>query len=141
MWPALRRGDLVVLPAVQPPGERAVFAGHRPVLRCVKCPATDPVVFALLARSPTSLFTGVRGFSADELARRAVAEHRAWRAGGGDDASGLLSAVRAGLFAAGLQDGSAELLLDEAAVLDRLGIARGDDEVLAASADQLLGPE
>ncbi len=138
VWRALRRGPLVVLPAVQLAPGLVLFARFRSVMRSVKCPATDPVVLALLDGSSTAAFRELPGFSARETARRAVAEHRAWRAAGGDDEAGLLSAARAGLFAAALEAGAPELLLDEAAVRARVGIEPGDRQGLEAAADRLI---
>jgi hypothetical protein len=51
-----------------------------------------------------------------------------------------VSAARAGLFAAALEGGAPELLLDEAAVLSRLEIEPGDRDRLGAAADRLIGP-
>ena len=140
VWRALRRGPLVVLPAIQPPSPGLPFARFRSVMRSVKCPVTDPVVIALLDARSTAAFSELPGFSARDTARRAVTEHRAWRAAGGSDDAGLLSAARAGLFAATLEAGAPELLLDEAAVLGRLEISPGDRERLAAAADRLIAP-
>lgn len=129
----------MVLPSLEPPGSRVQFVRTRPVLRSAKCSAADPVPFALLAGESEARFSELRGFSAAEAARRAVAEHRAWLGGGGSGRDGLLSAARAGLFARSLADGQPELALDEPSVLERLGIARGDQAGLAAAAGGLVG--
>ena len=76
-YPALVSGDLMVLPAAPFPRSR---------LRSVQCPLTDPVSFALARGSGTASFPNACGWSAQDTARRAVAEHAAWigaPAGGG----------------------------------------------------------
>lgn len=67
--PAIVLEDLLVLPAA----ESALTK-----LRAVQCGLTDPVSLALCRGQATALFPEVRGWSAIDWARRAVAEHRAW---------------------------------------------------------------
>ena len=69
--PAVRAGGLMLFAA----GIRA-----RTRLRAVKTAATDPVSFALLAGSDDAMFPNVSGWSAQDTAARALAEHRAWLA-------------------------------------------------------------
>ena len=138
-WPVLRAGSLAVLPAVERPGSRVPFVRFRAVMRSAKCQVADPVLFALLAGESGARFHQLRGFSAAETAGRAVAEHRAWLERGAGDRDGLLSAARAGLFARSLAEGEPELVLDEASVLERLGVAPDDQAGLAAAAGSLVG--
>jgi hypothetical protein len=74
-YDALHAGDLLVLPTA------AIW--HRGLLRAVQCPLTDPVSFALVKSDDRARFPRVAGWSVDDLARRSVAEHRAWLHGGG----------------------------------------------------------
>lgn len=139
-WPVLRAASFAALPAVDPPGLHVPFVRFRSVMRSLKCAVTDPAPFALLDGRAEAAFPGLRGFSARSTARRAVAEHRAWRERGEDGTGGLLSAARAGLFAASLDTDRPELSLDAGAVLARLGLEDGDSAGLAAAADRLLAP-
>jgi hypothetical protein len=68
--PALRQGNVLVLPTPEP------WMWGR--LRCVQCPLTDPVTFALLEGSREARFPELSGWSAFDWARRAVAEHASW---------------------------------------------------------------
>lgn len=70
-YPALRTDGLMVFPAAP---------WWRTRLRAVQCPVTDPVSFALADGNRAARFPGVRGWSAEDVACRAVAEHRAWLA-------------------------------------------------------------
>ena len=122
-YPALRAGDLLVLASHRYP---------RSALRGVQCPVTDPVSFALLAGQEMAAFPEVRGWSARDCARRAVAEHRVWlesAAGPGEGAgqtlARLLTAVRAGLFLESIEAGAPELPLTVAAAAERLGRTAG----------------
>ena len=123
-YPALRAGDLLVLASHRYP---------RSALRGVQCPVTDPVSFALLAGQEMAAFPEVRGWSARDCARRAVAEHRVWlesAAGPGEGAgqtlARLLTAVRAGLFLESIGGGRPlELPLTVAAAAERLGRTAG----------------
>jgi hypothetical protein len=53
-------------------------SSEKGMLRSVQCEATDPVSFALAGGSAFARFPELRGWSAADCARRAVAEHRAW---------------------------------------------------------------
>ena len=76
---------------------------ERPLPRNVACAASDPVSFALLGGRVTALFPNAPGWSIEDTARRAVAEHRARLvriSRSGDDLSTLvvlLTAARAAL--------------------------------------------
>ena len=108
----------------------AKMLGHR----TVQCAATDPVSFALADERMVAAFPNVAGWSAQDWARRAVAEHRAWlqsRRGIPDTGPGerdsvltqlgrLLTASRAALFQESLASGEPELALSLAAVAERL---------------------
>ena len=137
-WPALQAGSIAVLPALEPPGSRVSFARFRPVMRSLKCAATDPVPLALFDGRAEAAFPELPGFSARHTAGRAVAEHRAWRTHEEQGVDGLLSAARAGLFAASVEEGRPELLLDAESVLARLELEPGDRAGIAAAADGLL---
>ncbi len=122
-YPALRGSGLIAMPAVD------LFRSR---LRAVQCPSTDPVSFALLGGNSVASFPEVRGWSAADSARRAVAEHRARlqagesaggdgpRFGNGDALAMLLTAARAGLFAESLRDGGPELALTATETARRL---------------------
>jgi hypothetical protein len=103
-YPALVAGDLMVLPAAPLPRSR---------LRSLQCPLTDPVSFALVRGAGTASFPDVRGWSAQDAARRAVAEHAAWIGAAGRDqpVETLLVAARAALFSESLDEGRPELAL------------------------------
>jgi hypothetical protein len=113
-YPALRHDALLVFPA-QP--------HRRTLLRAVQSPLTDPISFAVLDGSRVARFSRAAGWSIEETASRAVAEHRAWlRAGGGTGATSgetlglLFAAARAGLLLESLESPEAELALTVAAV-------------------------
>jgi hypothetical protein len=96
-----------------------VAARSRSRLRAVQCAASDPVSFALAGGEPVARFPNVRGWSAEDTASRAVAEHWARldadrRAspmpdGGGDALAHLLTAARAALFLETVMDGEPQL--------------------------------
>jgi hypothetical protein len=115
-YPALRTGGLLVLPA----GSRV-----RSRLRAVQCSATDPVSFALLEGERVARFPRVRGWSAQDTARRAVAEHRARIetriSDDGDELGMLITAARAALFAESLTADAPEIQLTATATLRELG--------------------
>ena len=87
-------------------------------LRGIECRTTDPVSFALLEQKLTASFPNLPGWRAMDVARRAVAEHRAWldprtippSAGAGRCLGMLLSAARATTFLGSL-DREPELAL------------------------------
>lgn len=119
---ALRRDPVLVLPTPDTYGEA--------MLRAVHCPVSDPVTHALLAGQRTAAFPELRGWSARDVARRAVAEHGAWlchparppRRFLWTDAplqvavlGRLLTAARAALFKSSLEQGQPALALTVAA--------------------------
>jgi predicted nucleotidyltransferase len=114
-YPALRSDGLMILPG---------GPWWRTQLRAIQCRSTDPVSFSLAAGAETAVFPNVRGWSAQDVARRAVAEHRAWLAGepnslgasGESQARGrtlgmLMTAARAGLFLQSIEERAPELSL------------------------------
>ena len=122
-YPALRDAGLLVLPAQ---------IHRRTLLRAVQCPLTDPISFAVLDGAPVARFSRAPGWSIQDTARRAVAEHRAWLGAGGgtgeasEEALGLLfTAARAGLLLQSLGSAEPELALTVAAVAERLGAGGG----------------
>lgn len=134
---ALRDGELLVLPARPIPRSR---------LRAVKSRTTDPVSFALLDGAEIARFPRVRGWSAADLAERAVAEHGAWLSTrrvpprpwmppppASQPLALLLSAARAKLFADSVARGVPELIVDPHELGRRLGPA-GEDAVAAYEA-------
>jgi hypothetical protein len=143
---ALRSGPLLVFPTTQ--------LWHRGLLRSIQCPVTDPVSFALLDGRDRALFPRVAGWSAPDLARRAVAELRAWLHTGSPrhrstrlwlepppspeepsarTVSMLLSCARAALFLESLEDGEPALQTTAAAIAAALG-RRGDEALATAYA-------
>jgi hypothetical protein len=106
-YPALRAGQLLLF---------ASNIAWRTRLRAVQSPASDPVSFALAEGSAVASFPNVRGWSAGDTARRAVAEHGAWLRAADADNDGralarLLTAARAGLFLESVVAGEPELPL------------------------------
>jgi hypothetical protein len=114
-YPALRAEGLMIMPGLP---------WLRTRLRAIQCQATDPVSFALLEGERVAMFPAVRGWSAEDTARRAVAEHEAWlaaepgarRGDGGPEIDGpalgtLLTAARAGLFLHSIREGEPQLAL------------------------------
>lgn len=140
---ALSTGELLVLPATNRDNR----------LRAVQCAVTDPVSFALLAGSDRAVFPNVEGWSAEDWARRAVAEHRAWLGANRQDAEltvrewayregrrapvrlrelgRLFTAARAAVFA----DGLARLPLTAHATAACLGIEDVHAEYAAARSE------
>jgi hypothetical protein len=119
-YPALRAGGLLVLASHRYP---------RSALRGVQCAVTDPVSFALLADDAIATFPEVRGWSARDWGRRAVAEHRVWLESGnsfdeepGQTLARLLTAARAGVFLESIEAGTPELPLTVVAAAERLGL-------------------
>jgi hypothetical protein len=132
IYPALRAGGLLVLPAA---------VRWRSRMRAVQCAATDPVSFAQLAGETVARFPDVAGWSARDTARRAVAEQRAALTAAGDDdpgraLGGLLTAARAALFAEHLDAGEPALAVTASETARRLA-ARSTSA--AAVADDALG--
>ncbi len=135
----LRGPGMLVLPA-RGRAERPLSLA---ALRGIEFAGSDPVTFALEAGLVVAHFPEVRGWSALDSARRAVAEHRGWleKAAMLDDASAiviekLFTAARAAVFLRSLSAGEAMLPLTAAAVARVLGDSRRDsvvaDEALAA---------
>ena len=133
-WSTLRHGPLLVRPTL------AVWDRGR--LRTAELPSSDPVSFALLNGDSVARFPLVRGWSALDRARRAVAEHRGWLfdsvehgesrpqwVGGRPSAtwdtpatrSLLLSAARAALFLESLEAGEPLLPLDHETTVEAWG--------------------
>jgi hypothetical protein len=128
-YPTLTTGELQLRP---------VETGGRRRLRTVQCPATDPVSFALADGATGARFPNVAGFSLQDTAARAVAEHSAWLATtsvrSGIEALGpVITAARAGLLWETVEAGEPELQLTADATLAALG-ARGADFAGAADA-------
>jgi hypothetical protein len=115
---------------------RPARMGGRLRLRTIQCAATDPASFALAAGESVARFPKVPGFSLEDTASRAVAEHAAWLAAGErdlEDLGRLITAARAGLLWESIEAGDPELQLTMEATLDALG-ARGDDAAGVAEA-------
>jgi hypothetical protein len=112
-------------------------------LRAVQCPLTDPVSFALLRGEDSAAFPNVPGWSAQDSARRAVAEHLGWlrtRRGGSEPMAKrlgrLFAAARAAHFLESFRDGAPELAVTAAATADRTGRA---PNVSGSLAEEALG--
>jgi hypothetical protein len=138
-YDALRRDELLVFPTAS--------IWQRGLLRAVQCPLTDPVSFAVADGRSRASFPRVRGWSVEDLARRAVAEHRAWLRGESAHRSvrlwldqppargersahalaTLLSAARAALLLETVQQGEPALALTAAGIAQLLA-ERGDEE-------------
>ena len=124
--PALQSDEIIVFPA-------ATWARTR--LRAVQSRVTDPVSFALAAGAGSARFPNVGGWSAEDSARRAVAEHRARLqanagTGSGPDGAGdalgvLLTAARAALFLESIEEDAPLLCLTVSETARRLA-ARSD---------------
>jgi hypothetical protein len=106
----------------------------RGVLRAVQCPATDPVSFALADGSNHARFPRLPGLSAEDAARRAVAEHAAWldrQPRGGVRTlralGSLLTAARAAIFLETVLERRGELPLTMAATARMLGDREGGE--------------
>lgn len=115
-YPALHAGGVMLFASAIP---------WRTRLRAVQCPASDPVSFALAEGSPVARFPNVRGWSAGDTARRAVAEHAAWLRAADADNDGralarLLTAARAALFLESVVAGEPELPLTVTETAGRL---------------------
>jgi hypothetical protein len=157
----LRRGSLVILPTFD------VWWSGR--LRVLQCGASDPVSTALLDGRAHAAFTEIRGWSASDWARRAVAEHHAWLLAGPNQTPSphawigarppsfstspatlglLLSAARSALLLESIEEGSPELPLtftDLSATLAARDPEIGADaaeacEVLGNRHDELRAP-
>jgi len=110
--PALPWGPLLVMPSL----DRATRPLPRGMLRSIQCEASDPVSHGLASGASTARFPRVPGWSAHDVARRAVAEQRAHlaEASRGDSAghlAALLGATRAALFLESIELGEPRLPL------------------------------
>lgn len=110
---ALRAGELMILPT-------RTFRGGW--LRTLKCSVSDPVSFALAGGERVAAFPRVSGWSAEDLARRAVAEHRGRLQAGVDlSLATLWRAARAALLLQSLEEGDPELPLTASETARQLG--------------------
>lgn len=134
--PTLRRGGLLVQPT------REIH--QRGLLRAAQCRASDPISFALLDGAQEAAFPLLPGWSIEDWARRATAEHTAWlgdrerhlRDEPGFNLAKLFGAARAALLLESVQRGSPELPLTVSAIAEVLTEARPEaapqiDEALA----------
>jgi hypothetical protein len=145
-YPLLRADGIMVLPALG--------VWDRAFLRAVACQPTDPVSFALLEGDRIARFPNVRGWCAEDWARRAVAEHRGWLMEGPGMYPGrrdwpeveavapslraiarLFTAARAALFLESVEREEPELRLTVAAVADRLRESRDAGAVAESALD------
>ena len=110
--------------------ERLILHPMRPSgrgrLRTVQCEVTDPVSFALARGALVANFPNVPGFSIQDTARRALAEHAAWLGASMGDRGGtvpgrLITSARAGLLWQSVAEGEPELPLTVDATLQLLG--------------------
>lgn len=109
---ALRAPGLLMLPSADLDARPL----PRGALRTIQCAATDPAALAIVRGDRTASFPNVNGWSAIDLARRAVAEHRgrliqlrSRSVGPAEHRALLLSAARAALLLESLEDGVPEL--------------------------------
>ena len=126
-YEVLQEDELLILPTLD--------LWERGRMRSVQCPASDPVSFALLRGERRAPFPDVNGWSAEHLARRAVAENRAWldegayppaNAPAGETLSRSICAARAALLMESIEAGDPELPLTAAATVRTL-VERGRD--------------
>lgn len=131
-------------------------AWGRGKLRAIQCAATDPVTYALAHAAKTASFPELRGWSARDVARRAVAEHRAWlelepgrtpppvrgwiepqepsTAPTIRSLARVLTAARAALFLGSIERGMPQLTITLAAVTKQLAIERPEARDLVEEA-------
>lgn len=126
-YPALHRGDLLVLASVPVLRSR---------MRAVQCPVAEPVPFALLRGERVAHVADVPGWSIADTARRAVTEHAGWLRGPAPAPWRAVGAARALLLDESIGRGEPELLLTAGAVRERLGFdpSVADIRALYASA-------
>ena len=139
-FPALFERGLMVLPS---PGLVTTWRST------VQCPVSDPVSFALAAGRDVAQFSGATGWCAEDMARRAVTEHRAWLAApagswrgspdepGGPTIEKLLTAARAALFLSSLERGEPELCLTVAEIARRLDVSAAAPAALRKAVEAL----
>ena len=128
VYPALTAGDLMILPGVP-------FLRSR--MRALQSQVTDPVSFALRRGEAVATFSGVPGFTAAEVAGRAVAEQAAWLTVPATDANALgalFCAARAALFADSLEAGEPVLTLTVADTARRLAECSDGAQAIAEEA-------
>jgi hypothetical protein len=148
-YPLLRFDGLTVLPATTTPKltgaadpQLRSATWSRVKLRGIQCRTTDPVTHALVNGMRKASFPNVPGWCARDVARRAVAEHRAWlelepkrtpppvrgwiepqepsTAPTGGSLFRLLTAARAALFLESLEQGNPRLPLTMSAVAEEI---------------------
>lgn len=128
---AEQRGSHVALQApgvlVLPSADLDSRPVPRGALRTIQCDASDPVSLAVVRGDRTASFPNVRGWSAIDLARRAVAEHRMRVLRlrkrpviSTDQQALLLSAARAALFLESLEDGEPQLHISGSDIAEAL---------------------
>ena len=120
-FPVFRTTGLLILPTLH---------WLRATARAVQCESTDPVSMALIEGGRVARFPNLAGWSAQDSARRATAEHQARLAALPGQyppettplrtLGMLFTAARAALFLDSLETGSPELPLTVAAVTRRL---------------------
>ncbi len=121
-YPAFRRNGLLLLPNAT----SGLGGAGRCSFRSVQSRVTDPVSLAVADGCSRCQFANLPGWSVQDMASRAVAEHRAWLhtqpiADAAPEVGMLLSAVRVGLFAESVARGEPELPLTVGAAAKRLG--------------------
>ena len=137
--PVLRTETAVVLPTTETYSET--------VLRAVSCSTSDPVSWASLGGRDVATFPELLGWSARDVAWRATVEHAAWLQAPGPPMrryltlgdtppeiltlARLVTAARAGLFAASIERGDPAL-----AVTARATAALAGDSELAEALEQ-----
>jgi hypothetical protein len=133
-YPALRFDGLLVL---------AARSWWRSRLRAPQCAVSDPVSFALMAKRNVADFPNASGWSAQDSARRAVAEHMVWLeetpAGPeqmGEALARLLAAARAAHFLTSIEEGAPALPVT---LTDAGRALAGDDPGARAIAEQACG--
>ncbi len=142
VYPTLLAGGVMVRPTTADTGWGR--------LRSIHCAATDPVSFASLAGQPVAMFPNVRGWSASDMADRAIVECRAWlefdpeRAQPSGLALGMLIAcARAALLRQSLDEGAPALTVTARGTLstlaEHLPAARGVADASAEAYERFWG--
>jgi hypothetical protein len=133
-YPALHDGELLLVPM------RDLW--QRGVLRTLQSPVTDPVSFALLEGVRAARFPIVRGWSARDLAARAISEHLPRLVQPPQDPFAAvmlaLTAARAALLAETIAAGEPELALTPLDVAGRLADRSGEAGTVAGDAEAWL---
>jgi hypothetical protein len=110
-------------------------------MRTVACPVTDPASFALLAGQQAAVYPSIPGWSAGDVARRAVAEHGASLARLGDRGPRspwrVLAAARAAMLETTLRAGRPELAIRGHDVLTWLAASTGAPTLASRSPEEL----